>query len=94
LLDYEVPSGATVSHDPLAPDPLVPDLQQPQMSLDVEMQERPSDLEPDALQQLHSQPLYQQLDGIPYDQVFMNQSGMNSRLRRHNDLLMGGLDSI
>jgi hypothetical protein len=94
LLDYEVPSGATISHDPLASDPLVPDLQQPQMALDVEMQERPGDLDPDALQQLHIQPLYQQLGGIPYNQVFMNQSGMNSRQRRHNDLLMGGLDSI
>jgi hypothetical protein len=94
LLDYEVPSGATVSHDPLAPDPLVPDLQHPQMTPDVEMQERPGDLDPDALQQLHIQPLYQQLDGIPYNQVFMNQSGMNARQRRHNDLLMGGLDSI
>ena len=94
LLDYEVPSGATISHDPLAPDPLVLDLQQPQMIPNVEMQARPGDLDPDALQQLHIQPLYQQLDGIPYNQVFMNQSGMNSRQRRHNDLLMGGLDSI
>jgi len=94
LLDYEVPSGATVSHDPLAPDPLVPDLQQPQMTPDVEMQERPGDLDSHALQQLHIQPLYQQLDGIPYNQVFMNQSGINSTQRRHNDLLMGGLDSI
>lgn len=94
LLDYEVPSGATVSHDPLVPDPLVPDLQQPQMISDVEMRERPGDLDPAALQQLHIQPLYQQLDSIPYNQVFMNQSGMNSTRRRHNDLLMGGLDSI
>jgi hypothetical protein len=94
LLDYEVPSGATVCHDPQAPDPLVPDLQQPQMTQDVEMQERPGDLDADALRQLHIQPLYQQLDGIPYNQVFMNQSGINSTQRRHNDLLMGGLDSI
>jgi hypothetical protein len=94
LLDYEVPSGATVRRDPLAPDPLVPDLQQPQTTPDVEMQERPGDLDPDALQQLHIQPLYRQLDGIPYNQVFMDQSGVNSMQRRHNDLLMGGLDSI
>lgn len=94
LFDYEVPSGVTIYHDPQASDPLVPDLQQPQMALDVEMQERPGDLASDALQQLHRQPLYQQLDGIPYDQVFMDQSGVNSRQRRHNDLLMGGLDSL
>jgi hypothetical protein len=94
LLDYEVPSGAAVCHDPQAPDPLVPDLQQPQMTLDVEMQERPGDLAADALRQLHIEPLYQQLDGVPYNQVFMDQSGTNSAQRRHNDLLMGGLDSI
>jgi hypothetical protein len=94
LLDYEAPSGATVYRDPLAPDPLMPDLQQPQMTPDVEMQERPGDLDPHALQQLHIQPLYRQLDGIPYNQVFMDQSGVNSTQRRHNDLLMGGLDSI
>jgi hypothetical protein len=94
LLDYEIPSGATVCHDPLAPDPLVPDLQQPQMTQDVAMQERPGDLDANALQQLHTQPLYQQLDSIPYNQVFMNQSGTNSTQRRHNDLLMNGLDNI
>jgi hypothetical protein len=58
------------------------------------MQDRPGDLDASVLQQLHIQPLYQQLDGIPYNQIFMDQSGANSTQRRHNDLLMGGLDDI
>ncbi len=93
LLNYELPSGASVCRDPLAPDPLVPDLQQPQMFPDVVMRNRPGDLDPDALQQMHLQPLYKQLDGVPYAQVFMDQSGMNTTQRRHYDLLISGLDS-
>jgi hypothetical protein len=94
LLAYDVPSGATVYRGLLASDPLLPHLQQPQVTQEVEMQGRPGDLDPHALQQLHVQPLYQQLGGIPYNQIFMDQSGVNSTQRRHNDLLMGGLDSI
>lgn len=93
LLAYEVPSGASVNRDPLASDPLLPDLQQPQLTQDVEMSSRPGDLDPGALEQMHLQPTYQQLDGVPYSQVFMNQAGMNTARRRHYDLLMSGLDS-
>ncbi|MBV9228013.1 MAG: hypothetical protein JOZ18_01780 [Chloroflexi bacterium] len=93
LLRYDVPDGITISHDPLDADPLVPDLQNPQLTQDVHMSQRPGDLDPSALQQMHMQPTYQQLDNVPYNQVFMDQSGMNTARRRHYDLLMRGLDA-
>jgi hypothetical protein len=92
LLDYDVPGGVAISRDPLAPDPLLPDLQAPQLSQEVHMSERPGDLAAGALDQMHLSPTYQQLGGVPYSSVFMDQSGMNSARRRHFDLLMGGLD--
>jgi hypothetical protein len=92
LLDYDVPGGAAVCRDPLAPDPLLPDLQALQLPQEVHMSERPGDLAAGALDQMHLSPTYQQLDGVPYSSVFMDQSGMNSARRRHFDLLMGGLD--
>ena len=92
LLDYDVPGGAAISRDLLAPDPLLPDLQAPQLSQEVHMSERPGDLAAGALDQMHLSPTYQQLDGVPYSSVFMDQSGVNSARRRHFDLLMGGLD--
>ena len=93
LLDYDVPGGASVQHDPTSPDPLVPDLQHPQLTPGVEMMSRPGDLAPEALDVMHAQLTYQQLDDVPYSQVFMDQSGMNTTRRRHMDLLMHGLDS-
>ena len=93
LLDYDVPGGASVQHDPTRPDPLVPDLQQPQLAPDVEMTSRPGELAPEALDVMHTQLTYQQLDDVPYSQVFMDQSGMNTTRRRHMDLLMHGLDN-
>ncbi len=93
-LDYEQPNGVSISHDPRDPDPLLPDLRHPQLTLDVHMAERPGDLDPSALEQMHLSPIYQQLGTVPYNQVFMDQSGRNSTQRRHYDLLMRGLDSV
>lgn len=89
MLVYEIVNGVAVNQDPL-----LPDLQRPALPLDVQMQERPGDLASGALEQMHMQPLYQQLDHVPYDEVFMEQSGINSTQRRHNELLMGGLDAV
>jgi hypothetical protein len=58
------------------------------------MTERPGDLAPSALEQMHQSPAYQQFGTVPYNQVFMDQSGVNSTRRRHYDLLMHGLDTV
>ena len=93
LLRYDIPDGITVYHHPLDADPLLPDLQNPQLTQDVHMSQRPGDLDASALQQMHMQPTYQQLDSVLYNQVFMDQSGMNNSRRRHFDLMMRGLDA-
>lgn len=93
LLAYEVPAGATVVRDPLMPDPTVPDLQHPTLEPEVHMSMRPGDLAEEALQTMHLQPTYAQLDGVPYSQSFMDQSGTNTARRRHLDLLQSGLDA-
>ncbi|HEY7416385.1 MAG TPA: hypothetical protein VH593_14425 [Ktedonobacteraceae bacterium] len=94
LLDYDVPGDASVQHDPTMPDLLVPDFQHPQLTPDIKMTGRPGDLAPGALDVMHEQPTYQQLDDVPYSQVFMDQTGMNTTRRRHMDLLMHGLDEV
>ncbi len=88
LLHFEVPQGISVRRDVQAPDPLLPDLQHPQLTQAVHMQQRPGDLGADALQQLHANPAYQTLGAVPYEQVFMDQAGMNTSSRRHYDLLL------
>jgi hypothetical protein len=93
LLDYEVPNGVAVIRHPEEPDPLLPDLQNPQLTQDVHMTQRPGDLDPSALEQMHLSLAYQEFAAVPYNGVFMDQSGMNSSQRRHYDLLMRGLDS-
>lgn len=89
LLDYryDVPQGIEVRRQD-ATDPLLPDLQQPQLTQAVHMQQRPGDLDANALQQLHMNPSYQSLSDVPYEQVFMDQAGMNTSRRRHYDLLL------
>ena len=92
LLDYDLPNGVRVQRDPREPDPLLPDLQHSPLTQDVHMADRPGDLDPSALQQMHQSPDYQQFGSVPYNQVFMDQSSVNSTRRRHYDLLMHGLD--
>lgn len=94
LLADNLPKGLTVVHNPQEPDALMPDLQHPQLTQDVHMTERPGDLASSALEQMHQSPIYQQFGTVPYNQVFMDQSGANSSQRRHYDLLMHGLDTV
>lgn len=89
----DLPVGLKVNLDPQQPDPLLPDLQNVQDMPGVQMHARPADLAPNALDGLHQQPLYRQVDQLPYDQAYMQQQGVNSHQRRHNDLLMRGLDA-
>lgn len=91
--DYDRPDGLLMA-DPLAVDPLQPDLQSPATAQQVTMPDRPGDLGELALQTMHMAATYQQLDHVPYNEVFMNQDGMNSTRRRHFDLLMRGLDGV
>jgi hypothetical protein len=93
LLRYDTPQGITILRDIYAPDPLLPDLQHPQLTQDVHMKQRPADLDASALQQLHASPLYQQLNSVPYRDVFIDQADMNTSGRRHYDLLFNGLDN-
>ena len=75
LLHFEVPQGMAVRRDVQVPDPLLPDLQHPQLTQAIHMQQRPGDLDADALPQLHANPAYQTLSTVPYEQVFMDQAG-------------------
>ncbi|QBD76176.1 hypothetical protein EPA93_09205 [Ktedonosporobacter rubrisoli] len=93
LLAYEVPSGLAINPHPFAADPLLPDLQHPELTLEVTMSQRPGELDPSALETLHSQPDSAQLDDASYPQVFLDQSGVNTTRRRHLDLLFRGLDA-
>ncbi len=92
LQRYHVPQGMTIQRDMQAPSPLIPDLQHPQLTQDIHMEQRPADLDSNALQQLHASPIYQQLNDAPYKEVFMDQAGMNTSHRRHYDLLLDGLE--
>lgn len=92
-IDADLPQGLSLLSDPQQPDPLLPDLQHPSTHV-MSMTDRPGDLAPSALEQMHQSPLYQQLGNVPYTHVFLDQSGLNSHQRRHYDLLMQGLDAV
>jgi hypothetical protein len=91
LLSPDIPGGIPVVDHPDLPDPLLPDLQNPQMTPDVVMQNRPGDMDPNALGILTSSPDFQNVSGVSYDLSYMTQPG-SSRRSRHMDLLMDGLD--
>lgn len=93
LLQPDLPDGIQVMHQFDQPDPLVPDLQQPQLTPNVVMQTRPGELAPNAIPTLHASPTYKDQSDVPYGNSFMDQNGMNTRRRRHMDILMHGLDS-
>ena len=86
------PADMTTVVDALMPDPLLPDLQHPTLIPEVQMQDRPGDLDSAALAMMHMDLSYQQLADKTYPAVFMDQSGMNDTRVRHLDLLMRGLD--
>jgi hypothetical protein len=86
----DIPGGISVVDHPDLPDPQVPDLQSPQMTPDVVMQNRPGDMDPNALSILLGSQDFQNVVGVPYDVSMMTQPG-SSRRSRHMDLLMDGL---
>ena len=96
LSEYARPYGLTIHpsiEDAAAQvDPLLPDLQHPDLTQQTHMSERPGDLASDALQAMHQDATYQQLDDKTYPAVFMDATGSNTTRSRHMDLLMYGLD--
>jgi hypothetical protein len=98
LKDYAHPHGLAIqlplwSDSARQPNSDLPGLQDPDLRQQVHMQDRPGDLDASALNTMHQQATYQQLDGKQYPEVFMDQSGMNNTRTRHMDLLMRGLDA-
>ncbi len=73
-------------------DPLWPDLHHPDLTQQTQMPARPGDLATDALQMMHMDLTYQELDDKTYPEVFLDQAGTNTTRTRHMDLLMRGLD--
>lgn len=74
-------------------DPTLP-VAEHQFGLEVRVAERPGDLASDALDMMHAESDYQESKNLPYEQSFQDQSGMNTRRRRHMDLLQHGLDEV
>ncbi|GHO98415.1 hypothetical protein KSF_084630 [Reticulibacter mediterranei] len=85
-------SGLSITRDIRQPDPSMPDLQHPQVQPQI-MNERPGDLDPDALDVMHTSAQYEQIRAKKYPAVQMDQQGMNNRRSRKFTLLMKGLDS-
>ncbi len=87
-------SGLTINRDLRTPDPSVPDLQHPDLRPQVSMNpdERPGDLDPHALDVMHSSLQYEQVRDKAYPAVQMDQRGMNNHRTRDFTLLMKGLD--
>ncbi len=87
-------STLNVHHEVTDVDPSLPDLQHPDLTQQVHMpaEERPADLDPNALVVLYGTPSYQQTADTSYPDVRMEQHGMNASRTRHLALLHGGLD--
>lgn len=84
-------SALSINHDVAMPDPLVADMQQPTLTPEVTMQERPAEMDPTALADLDDELLAQLLIGKHYPDVQMDQRGYNATLARHMTLLLSGL---
>jgi hypothetical protein len=94
LMQPDIPDGiSSVLRDLDQPDPLLPSLQNPQLTPSVHMTTRPGDLDPSALSTMAADPTAQSTSQVPYNQSFMDASGMNNTRRRHFDLMVNGLQS-
>jgi len=89
VMNPDIPNGIHGIRDPEQPDPQLPDLQDPQFSLDLQMQGRPGDMDPGAMDAMQG-PDLDEVRGVSYDKSYMVQPG-SSRRARHMDLLMDGL---
>ena len=91
LLQYDTPSGLAINHSPLMADPLVPDLQNPDLTQQVHMTERPGDLDCSALGVMDGTATGRVVARKDYPTVMMDQVGMNNTRSRRMTLLMDGL---
>jgi hypothetical protein len=84
----------TINRDMRERDPSMSDLQHPQLRQQVYMpsNERPGELDPDALDVMHASAQYEQVRDKQYPDVQMDQYGMNNHRSRDFTLLMKGLD--
>ena len=94
----EVPFGLgfptlDVRHEVTDVDPLLPDLQNPELMPEVQMpgDERPGELDPQALELLHADEHFQQTAAKRYPTSHMDARGMNDTRARHMALLTDGL---
>lgn len=92
-LHYNLPDDLAHYENPLDADVLMPDLQHPELHPQAHMLDRPGDLDADALTAMHQSSTYDAVRQTDYPEVFMDQRGMNSKLRRHFTQLMRGLDA-
>lgn len=93
LLDFGTPQDLHVINHLSQADPTLPAMQNLPLDQEVHMPARPGDLAPGALEILHAQAIHDGIGGMPYPEVFMNQTGMNTARRRHMDLLEDGLNN-
>lgn len=91
LSAYDRPAGLYMP-GPLMVDPLHPDLQNPTTKQEVEMDDRPGDLDERALTILHDDPTCQMTPGASYEELWMAQAGNNMRRERHLGMLGYGLE--
>ncbi len=95
LTQYDVTGGIDIiARQPTDPDPSVPDLQQPQLTQDVHMQERPGDMDDDAIDIVNADPTHKLDDGASYMQAFLDPDGMNNSRRRKSVLRDSGLKTV
>ncbi len=94
LIQPDIPDGIVpvISHLD-QPDPLLPDLQNPQFTPGVHMLDRPGDLDARAQGIMSLDPTVQSASSVPYNQNFMDVSGINATRRRHLDLMTNGFQS-
>jgi hypothetical protein len=91
VMNPDIPNGIHGIRDPEQPDPQLPDLQDPQFSLDIQMQGRPGEMDPNAMNVLHSSPDFDATKGVAYDLSYIVQGG-STRRGRKMDMIMHGLD--
>lgn len=92
LDEYDRPAGLEMQQNIIAPDPLLPDLQSPKLEREVHMSDRPGDLASDALNEMHDDETYKELPTGDYNELYMDQSGMNTRRSKHMGMLDLGLE--
>lgn len=87
----DLPDGIQTIRSPLASDPCLPEIPTPQIMTGVQMSERPGDMDPRAISTMGRDPTAQAAGQVPYLQSFSDPTGMNTRRRRHMDLMLNGL---